>query len=92
MQVFWIMKIAGMMINVNANVKNWLIMVYAIKDILGIQVIESANVVIMKSCDVGEFLDCENCKLKKTLVDRLVKECSEIVDEAKLAEIALFEH
>ena len=45
-----------------------------------------------KSCNVGEYLDCENCKFKKRLVDRLVKECSEIVNEAKLAEMALFEH
>ena len=35
----------GMMINVDANVKNWLIKVYAIKDMLGMLVIVSVNVI-----------------------------------------------
>ena len=26
-----------------------------------------------KSCDVGEYLDCENCKCRKKLVDELVE-------------------
>ena len=45
-----------------------------------------------KSCDVGEYLDYENCKCRKRLVDKLVEECNENIDEAKLTEIALFEH
>ena len=45
-----------------------------------------------KSCDVGEYLDYENCKCKKRLVDKLIDECNENIDEAKLTEIALFEH
>ena len=45
-----------------------------------------------KSCDVGEYLDYENCKCTKRLVDKLVEECSDNIDEAKLTEIALFEH
>ena len=45
-----------------------------------------------KSCDFGEYLDYENCKSKKRLVDKLVEECGENVDEAKLAEIALAEN
>ena len=45
-----------------------------------------------KSCDFGECLDGENCKCRKKLVDKLVEECNENVDEAKLTEIALFEH
>ena len=45
-----------------------------------------------KSCDFGEYLDYENCKFKKRLVDKLVEECGENVDEAKLAEIALAEN
>ena len=45
-----------------------------------------------KSCDVGECLDYENCKCRKRLVDKLVEECNENIEEAKLAEIALFEH
>ena len=45
-----------------------------------------------KSCDVGEYLDYENCKCRKRLVDKLVQECNENIDEAKLTKIALFEH
>ena len=45
-----------------------------------------------KSCDVGEYLDYESCKCRKRLVDKLVEECTENIDEAKLAEIALFKH
>ena len=45
-----------------------------------------------KSCDGDEYLDHENCKCRKRLVDKLVEECGENIDEAKLAEIALCEH
>ena len=31
-----------------------------------------------KSCNVGEYLDCENCKCRKK-VDKLVEECTENV-------------
>ena len=34
-----------------------------------------------KSCDVGEYLDYENCKCGKRLVDKLVDECTETIDE-----------
>ena len=34
-----------------------------------------------KSCDVGEYLDYENCKCRKRLVDKLVDECDENIDE-----------
>ena len=44
-----------------------------------------------KSCDVGEFLDYVNCKCTKRLIDKLVKECSENIDEVKMAEITLAE-
>ena len=43
------------------------------------------------SCDVGEYLDYENCKCRKRLADKLVEECSENIDEAKLTEVTLFE-
>ena len=33
-----------------------------------------------KSCDVGEYLDYENCKCRKKLVDKLVEECNEEID------------
>ena len=45
-----------------------------------------------KSCDFGEYLGYENCKCRKRLVDKLVEECGENVDEAKLTEIALAEN
>ena len=45
-----------------------------------------------KSCDVGEYLDHENCKCRKRLVDNLVEECNEIVEEVKLAKITLAEN
>ena len=45
-----------------------------------------------KSCDVGEYLDYENCKCRKKLVDKLVDECTENIDGAKLAKITLAEY
>ena len=44
-----------------------------------------------KSCDVGEQLDYENCNYRKKLVDKLVEECTENVEEVKLAKITLAE-
>ena len=45
-----------------------------------------------KACDVGEYLDYENCKCRKKLVDKLVDECTETVEEVKLAKITLTEN
>ena len=50
-----------------------------------------------KSYDAGEYLDYENSKCRKKLVDKLIewssaKECTENIDEIKIAEMALFEH
>ena len=45
MQVFVIITNVGIMINVNKNVNNELIKVYAIKDIFGILVIVDENVI-----------------------------------------------
>ena len=36
--------------------------------------------------------ECECCKCKKKLVDKLVKECTEEIDEVKIAGMTLFEH
>ena len=44
-----------------------------------------------KSCDIGEYWDYENCKCRKKLVDKLVEECTETVEEIKLAKITLAE-
>ena len=45
-----------------------------------------------KSCDVGEYLDYENCKCRRKLVDKLVEECTKNIDEVKITRMALFEH
>ena len=45
-----------------------------------------------KSCDIGEYLDYENCKCRKKLIDKLVEEHTENVEEVKLAQITLAEH
>ena len=34
-----------------------------------------------KSCDFGEYLDYENCKCRKRLIDKLVDECYQYIDE-----------
>ena len=44
-----------------------------------------------KSCDVGEYLDYENCKCRKKLFDKLVEECSENIDEVKMSKMSLAE-
>ena len=42
-----------------------------------------------KACHVGEYLNYENCKCRKKLVDKLVEEYTETVEEVKLAKITL---
>ena len=37
-----------------------------------------------KSCDIGEYLDYKNCMSRKSIVDKLVEECTKIVDENKI--------
>ena len=36
-----------------------------------------------KLCSIGEYLNYENCKCKKKLVDKLVAECIQNIDEVK---------
>ena len=38
-----------------------------------------------KACDVGEYLEYENCKCRNKLVDQIVDECVETVEKVKLA-------
>ena len=45
-----------------------------------------------KSCDVGEYLDYENCKCRKGLITKLVDESTKTVDEVKPAIITLAEN
>ena len=45
-----------------------------------------------KSCDVAEFLDYENCRRRKKVVDKLVEECTENAEDVTLAKITSTEH
>ena len=45
-----------------------------------------------KSCDVGEYLNFENCKFRKTLIDKLVEECSENTDGNEMTNVTLNKH
>ena len=45
-----------------------------------------------KSCDVGKYLDYENSKFRKKLVDKLFEEYTENNDEMNIATITLAEH
>ena len=56
---------------------------YVIKGLLGILVIVNVS--------IGEYLDYENCKFRKKLVDKLAEECNENVEEVKLAKITSME-
>ena len=47
---------------------------------------------IKRVCDIGKYLDYENCKCRKKLVDKLVDECTETTEQVKLAKIALAEN
>ena len=51
------------------------------KDLFGILVIVSVN--------VGEYLNYENYKWRKKIVDKLIDEYTETIEEVKLAKITL---
>ena len=40
-----------------------------------------------KSCGAGQYLDYENCKCRKKLLDKLTEECTETDDEVKMERI-----
>ena len=40
-----------------------------------------------KSCDIGEYLDYENCRCRKRLVDKLIEGCNENIEETSLIKI-----
>ena len=44
------------------------------------------------NCDIGDYLDYENCKCWKKLADKLIDECTDTIEELKLAQITLFEN
>ena len=52
------------------------------KDLVGILVIENVNVINL--CGIGEYLDYKSCVCKKTLVDKLVEECTSVIEENKI--------
>ena len=37
-----------------------------------------------KSCGIGEYLDYKSCVCKKTVVDKLVEECTSVINENKI--------
>ena len=45
-----------------------------------------------KSCDIHEYLHYENCNCRKIFVDKHVEECTENVEDVKLAKITLAEN
>ena len=77
MQVFVIINKDGIMKNAYVNVKNRLTKEDVMKNFFGILVI--ANVINHVTI-IWEYLDYENCKCRKNLVDKLVEECSENID------------
>ena len=45
-----------------------------------------------KNCDVSEYLDYKNCKCRKKIVHKLIDECTETIEEVKLANITFTEN
>ena len=45
-----------------------------------------------KACNFSEYLNYESCKCHKKLVASLIEECTETVEEVKLANIVLAEN
>ena len=45
-----------------------------------------------KNCDIGEYLNYENCKCRKKLVDKLIDQCTETIEEIELANITFTEN
>ena len=79
-----------MMINVYANVKNYLIKVLCeCKELIDKGICHKGYIwnpsnckyQCDKSCDFGEHLDYENCKCRKRLVDNLLEECNENIEK-----------
>ena len=40
-----------------------------------------------KSCDIGEYLDHNNCKCRKRIIDKLVEECSQNIYENEILDV-----
>ena len=37
-----------------------------------------------KACGIGEYLDSRSCVCQNTLIDKLVEECTSVIDENKV--------
>ena len=37
-----------------------------------------------KACNIGEYLDYKNCMCRNIIVDKLVEECTNVIDENKI--------
>ena len=48
-----------------------------IKDFCGILAVAAANAI---NCDVGQYLDYKNCVCRKSVIDKIVEECTSVVD------------
>ena len=42
-----------------------------------------------KNCDIGEYLVYKNCKCRKKIVEPIIDECTETIEEVKLANITV---
>ena len=58
-----------------------------LKDLFGILVV--VNVYVVSRAMSENILDYENCNCRKKLFDKLVKECSESIDENELISVTL---
>ena len=77
-QMFVTINNVGMKINSDVNAKNYLIKVQVTRDLFGILVIVSANVinlVILVSIEIMKTVNVE-----KKIVDKLVEECTENIE------------
>ena len=63
---------------------------YAIKDLFGTLVIVNVNVI--KIVILVKVYTMKICTCRKKLVDKLIDECTETIEEVKLAEITIFEN
>ena len=63
---------------------------YAIKDLFGTLVIVNVNVI--KIVILVNVYTMKICTCRKKLVDKLIDECTETIEEVKLAEITIFEN
>ena len=88
--MFVIINNVGIKINVDANVKKLIDKGVCDKGFMWNP--SNCECECDKAYDIGEYLDYENWKCRKKLIDKLVDECSETVEEVKLAKITLAEN